>query len=88
MRIGDGNSWSSGHGVAAAHLGLFILSVRYSSLLVLLGRRCGRKVPLVNVVSVKRAESRFKRGAAHLYAGEPDEAEERRISGWPDKDDW
>ena len=76
MHIGDGNSWSSGHGVAAAHLGLFILSVGYSSLLVSLGRRCGRKVPLVNVVSVKRAESRFKHGVARLDAGESDDVED------------
>ena len=65
-----------GTGVPAAHLGLFILSVGYSCLLVLLGRRCGRKVPLVKVVSVKRAESRFKHGVAQLDAGESDDVED------------
>ena len=74
--------------VPAAHLGLFIMLVGYSCLLVLLGRRCGRKVPLVKVVSVKRAESRFKHGASKLHAGESDNAEDRRISSWPDEDDW
>ena len=75
-----------GTGVPAAHLGLFILWVGYSCLLVLLGRRCGRKVPLVKVVSIKRAESRFKHGATQLDVDESDDVEDRRISGWPFKD--
>ena len=88
MHNGDSNSWSFGTGVPAAHLGLFIPLVGYSCLLVLLGRRCGHKVPLINVVSTKRAESRFKHGAAQLDAGESDDVEDRRVSGWPVKDDF
>ena len=88
LHVGDSNSWSFGHGGARRTSGFFILLVGYSCLLVLLGRRCGRKVRLDKVVAVKRAENRFQHGVAQLCAGESDDGENRRISVWADKDDW
>ena len=76
--------------VPAAHLELFIILAGYSCLLVLLGRRCGRKVPLVTVVSVKRGASRFagKYGAPQLHVGESDDAQGGRIRSGSDEGYW